>query len=316
MAQYVLLQQEDIEEIVAAYDITVTGFEAMGGGASNSSYLLHSGRGRYVLTVFDNKTLDEADQIGQLLLVLEQHSFPTTRLLPTRSGAVTTIYRDKPVILKEYIPGQVCERLEEPMLRQAGAALARLHRIPTPDFVPDSYPYGWQVFPQVIGRNIDPEYESWLADRHGLFRRHLPRDLPRGLIHADLFDDNVLFEGENLKAIIDFEDVCRGQLGFDVGMAILGLCREQNTLAFDKAGAFVSGYQTVRSLAQEEIGALQLLVDYAATVTSYWRFWKYRIHVPTPEKADRHWQMVHFAEAVAATPAADFLEQVVGQAAG
>ena len=65
-----------------------------------------------------------------------------------------------------------------------------------PDFLPDSYPDGWQVFAQVIGHDIDPVYESWLADRRQFFRQNLPLDRPSGLIHADLFDDNVLFVGK------------------------------------------------------------------------------------------------------------------------
>jgi homoserine kinase type II len=217
------------------------------------------------------------------------------------------VYRAKPVMLKAYISGQVCKNLNETMLHQVGATMAKLHRLPTPDFLPNKHPYGRQDFSTVIGRNIDPEYESWLAERAADLERRIPSDLPTGLIHGDLFYDNVLFEKERFKAIIDFEEACRYYKGFDLGMGILGLCSEGTIVSLDKARALVTGYQQVRTLKESEKETLQLFVEYAAIATSYWRFWKYHIHSPTLEKADKHWQMAQIAEGVNAIPKTRFM---------
>ena len=184
--------------------------------------------------------------------------------------------------------------------------MGRLHLLSTPDFLPNRHPYGRQDFSTVIGRNIDPEYESWLAKRFAYLERRIPPDLPAELIHGDLFSDNVLFEKERFKAIIDFEEACLYYKGFDLGMGILGLCVEGATVSLDKARALVTGYQQVRMLKESEKETLQLFVEYAAIATSYWRFWKYHIHTPM-EKADKHWQMVHLAEGVNAIPKTRFL---------
>ncbi len=298
MARYTQLHQSDIQKIVDNYDLTVADFEPMEGGAANSSYLLHTREGKYVLTVFDKKAVSDVVKIGQLLLLLAEYDFPTTRLLPATSGDIVTLYMSKPVMLKAYIDGQVDEQLDEAMLHRLGMEMAKLHQIPSPDFLPDKHPYGRQLFSSVIDRNIDPQYESWLAKQLVYLERNIPPELPCRLIHGDLFYDNVLFDRKKFKAIIDFEEACCYYKVFDLGMGIVGLCTESTTVALDKARNLVSGYQQVQKLEDIEKETLQLFVEYAATATSYWRFWKYRIDTPGAEKPDKHWQMVRLTEGV------------------
>jgi homoserine kinase type II len=310
MARYTQLQDNEIQEIAGNYDLTVSAFEAMEGGAGNSSYLLRTQHGSYVLTVFDDRTLSYVTRLGQLLLMLAESDFPTTRLLLPVKGGMVTAHRAEPVMVKAYIAGQVCKDLSETMLQEVGAALATLNQLPTPDFLLNKHPYGRQTLSDVIGRNVDPEYESWLADRFAHLEQRIPPGLPSGLIHGDLFYDNVLFEKERFKAIIDFEDACCYYKVFDLGMGILGLCAEGATVSLDKARALIAGYQQVRMLEESEKEILQLFVEYAAISVSCWRFWKYHIDTPNPEKADKHWQMVRIAEGVNAVPKARFLAMV------
>ncbi|MFQ5631639.1 MAG: homoserine kinase [bacterium] len=310
MAGYTQLQRSTLEKLAGLYGLTVADFEPIAGGNANSSYLLYTKQGKYVLTVFEEKALAEVVRIGQLLLLLAKHNFPTSRLLPAANGDITSLHKGKPVMLKTYIDGQVYEYLDEAMLRQAGEAMARLHQVPAPDFLPDKHAYSTHIFPRVIGRNGHPEYKSWLVKKLAYLEQNIPPGLPCGLIHGDLFYDNVLFEGTKLQAIIDFEETCRDDKVFDLGMGIVGLCAEGETLALEKARALVAGYQKVRALDALEKQTLQLVVEYAATATSGWRFWKYHIDSPTAEKADRHWQMVRLANGVAAIPKARFLEGV------
>lgn len=303
------LQLLDIKKIARQYGLTVSAFEPFSGGASNSSYLLQADKNRYVLTRFTNKEFPDVTKLAQLLRLLDEHNFPSTRLVLLPTGEAALMYRAKPVILKRYISGQVCSALDNAMLHQIGAAMARLHQIPPPDFLPDEHPYGIQLFSSVIGRDINTEYESWLAGQLRYFEQHIPPNLPRGLIHGDLFYDNVLFEG-GLKAIIDFEDACCYYKAFDLGMAIVGLCTKATKLAPSAARALLMGYQQVRVLEEREKESLPLFIEYAATATSYWRFWKYHIHAPQAQKADKHWEMVRLAKQARAIPKASLFSHV------
>jgi len=310
MARYTQLHQSDIQKITADYNLVVTRFEVIDGGAGNSSYLLHTGNGKYVLTVCDDKSLSDAANMGHLLLLLKTHNFPATRLLPPINQPVITKYRNKPVMLKAYVNGQVCENLDDDMLRQVGMEMARLHEVPAPDFLPDKHAYGLQVFSNVIGRNINTEYESWLAKQHDYLKQNIPSSLPCGLIHGDLFYDNVIFEEKKFRAIIDFEEACHYYKAFDLGMGILGLCVENASVVLDKAHALVNGYQQVRKLEQTEKETLQIFIQYAAAATSCWRFWKYHIDTPGTDNVNKHWQMMQIAEDVSHISKTRFLEAV------
>lgn len=312
MASYVQLHEHDIQEIADDYALTVVDFEPIEAGASNSNYVLRAHQGKYVLTVFEDKKRAEATKMGQLLLLLEEYAFPTTRLLSPHRRGLITMHRDKPVMIKTYIAGQVHRELDTTMLRQVGVTMATLHQIPVPDFLPDQQPYGAQHFSRFAGRNIDSQYEAWAARRLAYLAQHIPPGLPRGLIHSDLFYDNVLFAGKKLRAIIDFEDAIHYYRGFDLAMGFVGLCREGSKLVLDKARSLVKGYQQVRTLKEREKQILQLFAEYAATAISCWRFWKYHLHTPIPAKADKHLQMVRLAEEIGNIPKASFLNAICG----
>jgi homoserine kinase type II len=118
------------------------------------------------------------------------------------------------------------------------------------------------------------------------------------LIHGDLFFDNILFEGDKIKAIIDLEEACSYYLIFDLGMAVIGLCRTDDKIDLTKVKALIEGYETVRLLSSVEKKSLPLFVKYAATATSWWRFWKYNIHSPKPDLSTKHWEMVQVVKEV------------------
>ena len=167
MATYTQLNQQDIQSLANNYDLKIVEFSSLDGGNGNSSYILKTRQSSYVLTVCDNKEFDEVFKMGKLLLLLEAHNVPCNRLiLPVNSEILTTFATAdgiKPVILKDYIEGQVVEQLDESILSQVGTQVARLNKIPSPDYLPTNHPYGRQFFPTVVGLNIDAKYESWMA---------------------------------------------------------------------------------------------------------------------------------------------------------
>ena len=310
MAELTQLQKSNIREIAASYDLTMVDYEPIAAGTANSNYLVWAQQGTYVLTVFEDTTHALTVEHGRLLSLLKEYAFPSPRPLVTVNGGIAIAYNDKPVMLKEYVVGRVCRYPNKKMLHQVGTAMAKLHQVPWPDVLSIRQSYGVQKFPGIQGQNIDTEYEGWIAKRLPYLEQEKLQGLPRGLIHGDMFYDNVLFEGTRLKAIIDFEDAAYEDKVFDLGMAIVGLCREGQGIVLEKARALVKGYEQIRELEAGEKSALQLYVEYAAVTVSCWRYWKYHVDVPSVEDADKHRQMVRVAEGVQAIPKAGFLEMV------
>lgn len=134
----------------------------------------------------------------------------------------------------------------------------------------------------------------------------LPSQLPIGLVHGDVFLDNVLFEDEKFKAILDFEDVSRIYKVYDLGMTIVGICTDGKNILFRKVRAFLNGYQKVRLLEEIEKDSLQLCIEWASILTSTWRFWKYNIDMPDADKSEKYKQMVYIAKNANAIPKEEF----------
>ena len=298
MAIYTRIQVSDLRKIVSLYGIEVIDFTPIDAGNTNSNYHVRAKRDEYILTIMEDKSSQEVQNLAILLQWLAKHDFLTSAVLAAGTGEIITYYAGKPVMIKKWIYGKVCENLSIDMLKQIGSYMAQLHKIPAPNYLPKLHPYGLQVFSTVIGKKLDTKYEYWLKGRLQYLEENIPKNLPQGLIHGDIFFDNVLFEDGKIKAIIDFEEACHYYLIFDLGMSVLGLCRTGGKIDLNKTRALIKGYEQIRSLELLEMEFLQFFVEYAAIATSWWRFWKYNIYSPNPNIKDKHWEMVHLAKEV------------------
>ena len=298
MANHSQLTTEEIQQIASEYGLTVTDFEPFDGGV-NSSFLLHIEQGDdLTLTVFETMSFDAVTRQARLLDMLAAHKFPTARLLHPANGGYTVTHAGKPVMLKTFIRGQVCSGPDEIMLQQMGMAIARLHQIPVPDYLPDWFSYGLDKLPRILNQNIDREFESALGQRIAVLEAAIPSGLPKGLVHGDLFFDNVLFMEREFRAVIDFEDATRHYFIYDLGMAVTGMCAGGILRLSETSLALLTGYQQVRKLEKSELETLPLFIEYGALATACWRFWQYHINVPDVERAEMHLQMVKLAEEV------------------
>jgi homoserine kinase type II len=305
MSQYTKLSEDEIQEIAGRYKLQNFGYEPIEQGAGNSNYLLNTNHGKYILTVFEIEPIRAAHMIN-ILLLLEKHDYPAPRLIKMANGEVLTKYHEKSVLVKPYITGYVAAELDDEKAKQVGLALAKLHEIPAPDYLPDKHSYLENAYPTFMEQEIDRNYRTWVGQRIRYIIEKLPSQLPVGLVHGDIFYDNVLFEDENFKAILDFEDVSRIYKIYDLGMAVVGICTEGTNIVIKKVRAFLDGYQEVRLLKEIEKDSLQLCIEWAAILTSTWRFWKYNIDMPDADKSEKYMRMVYIAKNASAIPKEEF----------
>jgi homoserine kinase type II len=283
----------------AAYGVRVIDARPVGYGSGNWNYRLTTEEGDFVLCLIEEQTAHEVHVMAQTLQWLADHGYPSSALRRSVGGALTTVIDGKPALLRRFLPGDVCWALDEDQVRQVGASLAALHRLPCPGFLPTDIYYTQGRFTQALGSGHDPAYEAWV-------KRSLDRldvgsyaDLPRGLIHADAFPDNILFDGGELVAIIDFELACDYLLAFDLAMAIVGLCLDEGRPCFAKIDSLIAGYESLRPLGRAEIAAIQPLTEYAAIMTSLWRYWRYCCHEPGHAKQHGYRALAEAARQVA-----------------
>ena len=268
MAVYTEVEDEELAAFVAGYDIgAVLSCKGIAEGVENSNFLLHTEGGYYILTLYE-KRVDPNDLPFFLGLMEHLNRAGLGCPLPvhTRAGATLGTLAGRPAAIVTFLDGMWVRRPTADHCRLLGEALAKmhlagrdyaLHRRNALDLS------GWRPLwnrsaarADEVAGGLAADIESELAT----LEHDWPKDLPSGVIHADLFPDNVFFLGDRLSGLIDFYFACDDAFAYDVAICLNSWCFEQD-LSFNltKGRAFLSAYEKVRPLSEAEVAALPLL---------------------------------------------------------
>jgi homoserine kinase type II len=276
MATHTKLGLQDAIDIGKQFGLEVISSDPVKEGLRNSSYVLETPSiDRYILRICEGKTQEQAGNLVRLVEYLFENGFPSQKPVHTINGGEMD-YEGKPIIMLNYIEGETVKELSKEQLDQLGQCIAKMHLIETPEFIPQNHPFGFEVYKEII-RSINSDYISWFNKKKGFFERTIPDDLPKGIIHGDLWYDNAIYHEDNLAGIIDFESGHRGNCIFDIAQTIIGTCRMNGSLDYNKAKALVNGYQKVRQLEDTEKELLKTETSHAAAVISIWRFYYFNL---------------------------------------
>ncbi len=285
MAVYTQLGGEALAALVAQFDVGVLlSAKGIAEGVSNSNWLIEtsgapgqaagSGGTRFILTMYEQRTeVAELPFFLGLLDHLADRDCPVPRTIHDRNGAVYRLHEGKAVALIEFLPGVSVDMPTPAQARAVGAALAQVH-IAAADFA-GSRANGlglaqWRQLLDDCGADglatIDPALGSLVARELAVLQANWPADLPRGIIHADLFPDNVLMLGECVSGLIDFYFACTDITAFDVAVTHAAWCFDGSGRRFDAAvsAALLAGYDSVRPRNPAERAALPILARGAA----------------------------------------------------
>ncbi|MEM9928495.1 MAG: homoserine kinase [Bacteroidota bacterium] len=302
MAIYTQLTPTDLAQISTTFGIgAIEQVLPFAQGQENSNFRLITATESYVLTICENKSVEETQLLIDTLEHLAKHDFFTTKIIRTVAGHAQASLGGKPLLLKSYLSGEVKDPLPLMEMEPLGQALARLHQVPAPDFLPSQLNYGRQTFgPLRANFGKDHPFLDWLATMEDYLATYLTDDLPRALIHADVFADNVILTKDRGPVIMDFEEAAHYYRLFDLGMTIVGTCfpgGKSNLLAEQ---ALVRGYEAVSPLLPVERQALNAFIVYAATAMASWRFWQFNVVQPGAGKQEHYQGLKVVAEAVLA----------------
>jgi homoserine kinase type II len=282
MAVYTELSKTFLEELAEDYNFgriaNVTGVPE---GSVNSNYLLETGKGKFLLRIDEVKSESEVRREIDLLTFLRKHSFPCPHPLQDRTGRFYREFGSKCVSLFRYYEGRV---LSVPRLRQAhleaiGRALGELHVIGKgyKKGIDNRFSFERIADLYLTVRTRLPNYfrkiMRTLEDEIDYLTRYLEGKLPKGIIHGDLFADNLLFRGEKLTAVLDFEAACRGKFIFDIATCVNALCFIDGGYSLERFRHLLRGYETVRTLSLAEWDAFPNELRYSSL-----RFTVTRLH--------------------------------------
>jgi len=300
MAQYTILNQTETQTIANAYSLgKVLSFKVLSGGSENTNYRVTTEKSKYVFTICEQKTLQGAEELAQLLEHLGAHNFVTSKIIQTKGGDKVNMWNGKPILVKSYLEGKILEDLSPELLEYLGSELGELHKISAPDYLPQIINYGMEYFEQVKEYAAESTFYHWLSKTKNYIQQSLTDDLPKSLIHSDIFYSNVIVaEDEKTAIIMDFEEATYYYRVFDIGMMIVGLCTENRKLNFEKANAILKAYRNKNPLSGLELKALPAATVYAAAATAFWRHRQFNHVFPDVEQMHRYEEMRDVADFV------------------
>lgn len=305
MAQYTVLNDTDIQTVLRHYFVgKIVSYKVLTGGSENTNYLVKTEDKAFVLTICEQKSLKEANELASLLDYLALHNFETSKLIKTAKGELIATFKDKPVILKAFIEGDIIQDLSENLLVYLGQNLAQLHQIKAPNYVPKTLNYGSiDRFDEVQVYAPDSTFYNWLKKTQHYIESHIHPELAKSLIHSDIFYSNIIVSTDRNKAtIMDFEEACYYYRLFDIGMMIVGTCRSGQTINRNKVRHLLSGYEQHTKLLKIEKNALKAFTVYAATGTAFWRHQNFNYINIIPEKKDHYLEMQLLADTIMNLP--------------
>jgi homoserine kinase type II len=273
VAVYTDVVAEELAGFLAGYDIgELLAYKGIAEGVENSNFLVHTSRGNFILTLYE-KRVAAADLPFFLRLMEHLHARGITCPQPVknRDGEVLGKIAGRPAAVITFLDGMWIRRPTPGHCAALGEALAKLH-LAGLDFdmrrANALSVEGWRPLYQTCGaraNEVQRDLQPFVAAELSQLEKAWPRSLPQGVIHADLFPDNVFFLGNKLSGLIDFYFACTDALAYDVAICLNAWCFEtDHSFNVTKGRSLLQGYAQVRALSGDEREALPLLARGAA----------------------------------------------------
>jgi homoserine kinase type II len=273
MAVYTDVTDEELHHFLAGYAIGgLLAYKGIAEGVENSNFLLHTSGGYFILTLYEKRV--EASDLPFFLNLIEHlagRGLTCPQPVRNREGEVLGRLAGRPAAIVTFLDGMWIRRPGAPHCAAVGEALAKLH-LAGADFPMTRRNglsvEGWRPLFETAGARADkvqPGLAEAIARELDQVERAWPRGLPQGVIHADLFPDNVFFLGDRLSGLIDFYFACTDALAYDVAICLNAWCFEpDHSYNITKGRALFGGYRRARPLNGAEIAALPTLCRGAA----------------------------------------------------
>ena len=276
MAVYTKLTKEELNEFFLKYNLgKLLNYKGIKQGIENTNYFIETEKGKFILTLYE-KRVEEKDLpffVGLMKNIYDK-DFPSPEPIINNNGSYISEILNKKAAVISFIDGNSKKNLNPNECYQVGNYTAKLHLITknlSINRVNKLSVKSWREIynkvkkdcakihknlPEIIEKNLNDIEVNW------------PKNIPSGIIHADLFPDNIFFKNNNLSGIIDYYFACHDFYAFEIAICLNAFCFEgsKGNLSFNvtKAKKFIDGYSKVRKLKDEEKKSFNILCKGAA----------------------------------------------------
>ena len=276
MAVYTKLSENKLKDFFTKYNLgKLLNYKEIKEGIENTNYFIKTERGKFILTLYE-KRVDEKDLpfFMSLMKNLYDKSFPSPKPIININGNYISEISGKKAAVVSFLEGTSKKNLSPKNCYEIGINTAKLHLI-TKNLVAKRKNKLSVLSWRTIYNNVKKDCSKIHPDLIQIIEKNLeeikykwPKNLPSGIIHADLFPDNIFFKNDKLTGIIDFYFACNDFYALEIAVCLNALCFEgkNNNLSFNvtKAKKFIDGYSSIRKLSEEEKNSLKILCQGAA----------------------------------------------------
>ena len=276
MAIYTKLSEKNLEEFLLKYNLgKLSNYKGIQEGIENTNYFIQTDSGKFILTVYE-KRVEEKDLpfFMGLLRNLFDANFPSPKPIINKNGNYISEISGKKAAIVSFLNGSAKKNLSPSDCHKAGIQTAKLHMITKnlPGKRENRLSINsWRKIYKKIQKDcsrIHPNLANTIEKSLNEIENNWPKNIPSGIIHADLFPDNIFFKGAKLTGIIDFYFSCYDFYAFEIAICLNALCFEgkKENLSFNvtKAKRFINGYSSIKKLSAEEKKSLKILCQGAA----------------------------------------------------
>lgn len=274
MAVYTQISIDELNLFLSKYNIdNINEFSGIKGGTSNSNYLLTADNKKFILTIFEERTNQEnLPFYFDLMNHLNAHDIKCPEVIKDKQGNFSNSIKQKHAVITSFLTGSSLEKIKPIHCSNLGLTIAKMHNASEKLNIKRENELGFDKLGIIIEKlktykkHIDDEKLKFIEDEFLFLSREINKDLPSGIIHADLFPDNIFFEENNLTGIIDFYFSCNDFYAYEIAICLNAWCFEDSNNEFNptKAKYLLGSYNQERKFSNEEVEALPLLARASA----------------------------------------------------
>ncbi len=276
MAVYTKFNENKIKEILSNYNLgDLNSFKGIEEGIENTNYFLLVNNKKFILTVYEKRVKSEdLPFFSNLMSLLHKAGFKCPTPIINKKNETITDYEGKKLMIVSFLEGKAKQSLSPQNCKSIGIEVAKMHQITKNfnlkrkndlsvkswrnlfDSVKDKCSKIHNDLPTLIEENLQDVENNW------------PKNLPSGIIHADLFHDNIFFIKDKFSGVIDFYFSCEDFFAFEIAICFNAICfdglKENLSFNITKAKNFIDGYSSIRKLTEQEKNSIKVLSQGAA----------------------------------------------------
>ncbi len=276
MAVYTKLNSKKIEEILSNYNLgKLDSFKGIEEGIENTNYFLSIDKKKFILTIYEKRVKSEdLPFFSDLMSSLNKANFKCPAPISNNNSETITNFEGKKLMIVSFLEGQAKENLSPANCKSIGLEVAKMHKLTKSlklNRQNDLSINSWRsLFNSVKDRceNIHKDLPRLIEENLNDVEKNWPKNLPKGIIHADLFHDNIFFIKDKFSGVIDFYFSCEDFFAFEIAICFNALCfdGQKSNLSFNvtKAKNLIDGYSSIRKLSEDELNSIKVLSQGAA----------------------------------------------------